>query len=278
MAFVTSADDDTFPFVELRTVTTRRFQLVEGFGWLDDAGTFTSVPAHPRLDLPFGDPGYNDDTSTDLATVPPMLWGLLASYGAQLYPALLHDAQCVRAITAYDGGRNFAAGWAARSAADAQFGETLRDRGVRAIRRTLFVAGVTVGRYMTYRRPAYLAAMGLAVLGAMILALLNAHLAGSAVGWLVASLPGRGDWTVEAGPWWLWLVGLVAGGVGTALRPADWRLPVCVVLSGALLPPVLLVTWLVSVLLWLPDWVIWSVTGRQGPQPKPAPAIRAPKK
>lgn len=278
MPFVRSATDDTFPFVQLRTVTTRRFQLIEGFGWVDGTGTFTSIPAHPPLDLPYGDPAYNDDNSTDLATVPPMLWGLLASYGAQLYPALLHDAQCVRAFAAYDNGNDFDAGWRARSAADWQFGETLRDRGVRDIRRTLFVAGVTVGRYMTYRRTAYQFELGLAIAGSMLLALLNAHLAGSTLGWLNSMLPGRTDWSVEAGAWWLWAIGAVAMIVGTVLRPADWRVPLCVLLSGALLPPVMVVTWTVSVLLWLPDWVIWVTTGRQGPRPRPAPTIHPPRK
>lgn len=68
---------------------------------------------------------------TDLASIPPCLWGLIASYGGHTMPALLHDAQCAAArdAAAEDSKR----GQAMRRRADARFRHTLRyesDAGV----------------------------------------------------------------------------------------------------------------------------------------------------
>src|SRR3954467_7675265 len=77
MPFVTSEQDDTDPTVKLAVLPPRRFLLIEGFGYRAHDGSFWDVPA--------------DGVSTDLASVPSPLWSLLASYGRQTRPALLHD-------------------------------------------------------------------------------------------------------------------------------------------------------------------------------------------
>src|SRR4051812_18532133 len=77
MPFVTSEHDDTDPTIELAVVPPRRFRLLRPFAYRAADGSFWDVPA--------------DGTSTDLASVPAPLWSLLASYGHQTRPALLHD-------------------------------------------------------------------------------------------------------------------------------------------------------------------------------------------
>src|SRR4051794_41928118 len=77
MPFVTSEHDDTDPTIELAVVPPRRFRLLRPFAYRAADGSFWDVPA--------------DGTSTDLASVPAPLWSLLASYGHQTRPAILHD-------------------------------------------------------------------------------------------------------------------------------------------------------------------------------------------
>ncbi len=70
------------------------FQLVEKIGFREHAGADNSAtnptywaPAH-RITA---DPGPGN--RTDLASVPWILWGFIASYGKQSAPAILHDHQ-----------------------------------------------------------------------------------------------------------------------------------------------------------------------------------------
>ena len=65
----------------------RDFQVAEDFVYDNPRdGSRTLVPAH-AIDLPPG-----DGNSTDFASVPPFLWGLIANYGTQTLPAIMHDA------------------------------------------------------------------------------------------------------------------------------------------------------------------------------------------
>ena len=70
--------DDGSPVdhVDLRQVTQKRFQLMRGFVYMQP-GTKVSVPV-PKHDLAAPPDGAN---GTDLASVPPVLQGLVASYG-----------------------------------------------------------------------------------------------------------------------------------------------------------------------------------------------------
>ncbi|MFL6135929.1 MAG: DUF1353 domain-containing protein [Nocardioidaceae bacterium] len=130
MPFVTSEQDDTDPTIELAVVPPRRFRLLEGFGYRAQDGSFWDVPA--------------DGMSTDLASVPTPLWSLLASYGRQTRPALLHDHISDTAETLPDR----RAAFDLRARGDELLRESLAEEGVRSSpRRWTFWAGVTLGKY-----------------------------------------------------------------------------------------------------------------------------------
>ncbi|MEK8228312.1 DUF1353 domain-containing protein [Oerskovia sp. M15] len=76
---------------------------------------------------------------TDLASVPMPLWGVIASYGRQTLPAILHDAAS-RALA--ESGRPASAARADRGAADLLFRETLTLSGTGPVRRWLMWAAV----------------------------------------------------------------------------------------------------------------------------------------
>ncbi|MHA7135555.1 DUF1353 domain-containing protein [Oerskovia turbata] len=78
---------------------------------------------------------------TDLASVPMPLWGVIASYGRQTLPAILHDATS-RALA--DSTRPAGARRAARRAADHLFRSTLRETGTGPVRRWLMWAAVRI--------------------------------------------------------------------------------------------------------------------------------------
>lgn len=101
---------------------------------------------------------------TDLATVPSFLWGVVASYGRQTLPAILHDMLCYASALpeqppAYR--RN------ARRLADALFRTTLADSGSGVVRRWIMWTGVRLGG----RSSVSLALTGTLVLGVLALVL-----------------------------------------------------------------------------------------------------------
>ena len=79
---------------------------------------------------------------TDLATVPSFLWGVVASYGRQTLPAILHDMLCYGSQLP---GQPRPFRRKARREADTLFRETLRDSGSGVVRRWLMWAGVRLG-------------------------------------------------------------------------------------------------------------------------------------
>ena len=130
MPFVTSEQDATDPTVELAVVPPRRFRLLKGFGYRAKDGSFWEVPS--------------DGVSTDLASVPTPLWSLLASYGRQTRPALLHDHISETAEALPDR----KAAFDLRARGDDLLRESLGEEGVRSgSRRWTFWTGVTLGKY-----------------------------------------------------------------------------------------------------------------------------------
>lgn len=90
------------------------FTCDDAFGWSD------SSPGVPPLES-----RVSGGTDTDLASIPPFLWGLISSYGKHTMPAILHDVRCEAAKAgAGPGGRPYAA--YLRRRADQQFRHTLR--------------------------------------------------------------------------------------------------------------------------------------------------------
>jgi uncharacterized protein DUF1353 len=137
----------------------------------------TAVPLW-QLNVPFGyvrptDNAYFDvprhtgnvaiySNHTDLATVPGFLWGVLAPFGRQMRPALLHDRRCDLAHAQ----RNVAdtetdpaqakqlrqEAIAIRKEADYLFRESLGAEGVGMGRRLIFWAGVSFGRFLGFQK------------------------------------------------------------------------------------------------------------------------------
>ena len=146
------------------------FQVEQPFAWIDPRdGSRHEIPADD-LTRPAGDP----HNSTDLASVPAFLWGLVASYGHQTLPAILHDALSDRADDAPAAER-----LALRRVADDAFRVALRESGVTTLRATTMWAVVSMQRYLRFRLPlgivlvAQVVLGALAVIAAVVLALLG---------------------------------------------------------------------------------------------------------
>jgi hypothetical protein len=91
------------------------FKCGDAFGW-------ASIPPG----IPDADSRVSVDTLTDLASIPPFLWGLIPGYGRHTMPAILHDVRCDAAHKAAreEGGRAHSA--YLRRKADQQFRHTLK--------------------------------------------------------------------------------------------------------------------------------------------------------
>jgi hypothetical protein len=219
----------------------RRFQLVRGFRYVDSrTGAEYPIPAHDTSRPP-GPPGHN---STDLASVPLFLWGLIPSYGLQTRAALLHDELTSRADEI--GGDH---GWQLRRQADELFRRALLESEVPLLRALLMWAGVSAYRY-TMR----MYGLGRVVLGTGQLAL---GVLAVYAGILLVILGSRPLWLL------LLLVPVVLAFV--ARRDRDYFL-IGSYLSALVLPIVAL-AWLLSRVFWVLNWVVWLAAGRAGPAP-----------
>jgi len=120
-----------------------RWQLTVPFGYVASGGRYRGVPPHT------GNVAW-EANSTDLASVPPALWGILAPFGQQMRPALLHDRRCV--IAGQQASSDKAQARATRKEADYLFRDALGDEGVSEVRRWLFWTGVSFSRFLGYAR------------------------------------------------------------------------------------------------------------------------------
>jgi hypothetical protein len=100
----------------------------------DEAGEFWLAASVEHL-VPRG-------MTTDLATVPAFLWGVVASYGRQTLPAILHDELCYASSRP---GQPAAYRRRARREADEVFRESLAVAGTGPVRRWLMWTGVRFG-------------------------------------------------------------------------------------------------------------------------------------
>jgi Protein of unknown function (DUF1353) len=175
-----------------------RWQLMSPFGYQARNGKYYGVPAHT------GSVAYVEN-STDLASVPPALWGVLAPYGQQLRPALLHDRRCVLAEQAGRSNNHAVRDLAPeiRKEADYLFREALAAEGVGLCRCWLFWAGVSFGRFLNYAR-IRACLLALLVLG---MALLVGHTVAVAIN---ASGLGVHRW-LGSWPFWMTLFGVALG-------------------------------------------------------------------
>lgn len=144
---------------------------------------------------------------TDLASVPMPLWGVIASYGRQTLPAILHDATS-RALA--DPDRPASSRRAARRDADHLFRGTLRETGTGPVRRWLMWAAVRIFGSLPVAVVFLLAVVAGVV--ALCLAATGAGAGGTAGAWLVGAL------VVTAAA--LTVLIALAAGAGIESRPA----------------------------------------------------------
>lgn len=120
---------------------TTEFEVLTEFGYttsepdgVDASGPFWR-PATVEYLVPRG-------MTTDLASVPGFLWGIVASYGRQTLPAILHDGLCYAAALP-DQPAEYRR--SARRDADRVFLDALEHAGTGTVRRWLMWTGVRLG-------------------------------------------------------------------------------------------------------------------------------------
>lgn len=253
MGFQTSpADPSKPPKVVLRSVSKTTFALVTPFSYLSAAGDTYEVPAHPNE--------WAD--ATDLASVPPVLWGLLASYGRQLRAAILHDHLCDKVNRAVD--ERSGTPYADRRLADDLFREAMRDQGdgtsqdlqkrVPWFRSWLFWAGVSFGRYWKFRKVRAALMTAQVLVGTLLLDFLVPL---PLLDWVKHQLPWQLDRPVFAALVWAMSLAL------SVVWWRDWRVPVIGLLAGPLVLPVLIITVIVQVVIGIPDGLLHALKGDQ---------------
>ncbi|WP_353826647.1 DUF1353 domain-containing protein [Agromyces sp. SYSU T0242] len=125
--------------LEQRPADGYRFELRAAVRYVDvPSGRAYRAPAAGEAPPPSG--------TTDLASVPTPLWGLIASYGRQSAPAVLHDAQSLAARSLDDP----AVALVRRREDDDVFHRALREQGVPALRARLMWAWVSADREREY--------------------------------------------------------------------------------------------------------------------------------
>lgn len=156
MPFLT---DDDRPLGELqlaqRPADGHRFRVRAPFAYLDPVSGL-------RYEVPVQDAAGD----SDLASVPSVLWGLIASYGRQSAPALLHDHRSV--LAAGLGDRQ--AALAQRRVDDRVFRTALREQGVPLLRSAIMWAWVSADRERQFGGAAGVVFVGQAVIGGLVVA------------------------------------------------------------------------------------------------------------
>ena len=184
-------------------------------------------------------------TTTDLASVPWPLWSVLAPYGRQLRPALLHDHYCKLA------GKS--ASIEARHEADDVFRAALRSCDVPPVRATIFWTGVSFGRYLTFRHPKGFGLLALALLSLVLVCSAGASWLFDAPSFVGGVLQFGDDWAPA-------LLTMTAWAGCAAVLPVVFGRDAVVALVSFLMVPIVapafVVNVLTSVVVWLPD-AIW---------------------
>ena len=220
----------------------RRFQLVTGFFYIDpETGRRYEIPAHDTS----RPPGPKGENSTDLASVPMFLWGLVPSYGLQTRAALLHDVLADRADDI--GGE---VGWRLRRDADRVFRVALIESEVPLLRALIMWCAVSMGRYTYLPFGAARAVLGTAQLAIGVLSVYAA---------LVLTI-------TTAQPMWLALLAVPL--VLAAAIPRDRDYFALWPYLGALVLPIVVVAWLLARVFWALNAVFWLLSGRVGAAPE----------
>lgn len=241
MPFLTTAGEplDALPLVYRRG---RDFQVAEDFLYLNPRdGTRTLVPAH-ELDLP-----PRDGNSTDFASVPPFLWGLIANYGTQTLPAIMHDALVGQLLREPEEQR-----LALRRDADELFRVALIDNGVHRLRARVMWAAVGLESWGRHG-----GARGRLLIGQVAVGVL-AIVAAVALG-------------IAVSPWWFALA------LAPLLLAAPWGSTFGLVSTAtylaALYAPLILGAFLASHVENAIAMIVWLATGCKGPRPRAEPTV-----
>jgi Protein of unknown function (DUF1353) len=230
------------------------FQLLEHFAHAEspDDPAPIIINAHDPNQPPTGGNG------TDLASVPPMLWGVVASYGLHTMPALMHDQLCNRAADKPTRSEQLTA----RADADRRFRDTLGESGVSGIRRWLMWSAVRLFGVLSHAGA--LGALALALVGATSVAISIAVFG-------AASLPASSDDVTRTV-----LIVIVVVAVAAVLDMSNEDLGRAVVVGGIGLPLVLLPALssvVVLIVMWLPAVVGWALSHIGNAEPGPIPPI-----
>lgn len=230
------------------------FQLRRRFGWYEQTSD-GSLPAEEGItwaDAHVPDDHPSPGNRTDLASVPPIFWGLIASYGRQTAPAVLHDSECWKVR---EDQRTGAIGsleaLARRRRIDRAFRLGLRELDVPPFMAWLMWTFVSLESYAKHAVGRFIGMLALGTLGL-----------GLVVGSVVLAILGQPLWG---------LVALVLPVGTSAIAGGRWQLQLWVAYAGALMLPVALF----SVLAYLPFFVVenlaWFVIDR--PQSKGSPVL-----
>ena len=240
------------PDVLLRAATTTKFELLTPLKYEVPVGLRAEVETEfsdaaqsqgRYIEVAPGRVGYR----TDLASVPFFLWGIVAPYGHQLRPALLHDRLCELASRAQDRvSRN-----RKRRLADLVFRHALAESRVPLIRQYLLWTGVTLGRYWRANRAACGAAGALALLSIAVFGLVG-----------VGALADLGRLSGFA----LWLGG---GAVLSALWGRDGVPAMIVWAVSPVIGPYSVLTLAILCLLYLAELLVFGAGLLFGKQPNP---------
>lgn len=222
------------------------FQLMEGFVWVDpaDGASWDAAPHDPSRSP--ADPG----NGTDLASVPPYLWGLVASYGRQTLPAILHDRLVGEVPEAAPPDERMRR----RKIVDGVFRRALVDAGVPDVRARTMWCAVRLQAYWRITPP----------LGVLLSAQLVAGVAACVTAVALTAL---------GHPLFLLLL-LVPGALALA-----WGSELPFVVSAgylsALYAPLLVAAVLASGVEFAIARLLWWAGGRRGARPTPGPLLRA---
>lgn len=197
------------------------FQLRERIGYyppgpVPPESEITWAPAHVPSDHP------DSADRTDLASVPAVFWSLIASYGRQTAPAVIHDSECERVQAAQRAGEySPRQALEERARVDRAFRLGLRELGVAPFRAWIMWTFVSFERYARHAVPALVGLVLLGIVGLVLVAGAPVALILGAPGWAAALM-------------------LVLPLATSALAGAQWRLMVWASYAGALLLPVAL--------------------------------------
>ncbi|MFZ2172634.1 MAG: DUF1353 domain-containing protein [Rhodococcus sp. (in: high G+C Gram-positive bacteria)] len=224
----------TRPRPEFRVLDHTHFQLTSRFVYVH-GDTVVAVPQCPAERCVL---------RTDFASVPAPLQGLLAPYGRQLLPAIMHDDLCTQALA------QGPAGMSLRRRADDFFRLALLDEGIGPFRSRVFWVGAEVGRFWSFTRYARFLLIAQHVLGMVC--------------WVVGV-----PWA-SATAHYLPAIGLL---VLPVLLSMLWRRDFPVALLGCFLLPVIAPTYLLTLatgaVLWVPDGLAWLFGRRWTRRPPP---------